>query len=49
MSSYDSDPLTCDTTLFTAKYSPNSVKSNRIFPGKERGERALILTYLDSP
>ena len=32
-----------------SKNSPNVTKSNRIFPGKGRGDRALILTYLDSP
>ena len=37
------DPLTCDL-----KKGPNSAKSNRIFPGKWRGYRAMILTYLDS-
>ena len=48
ISNFDSDPFPCDTALFTAKYGPNSAKSNRIFPRKGRGERALILTYLDS-
>ena len=36
MSDFDSDPLTCNSALFTAK---NSGKSNRIFVGKGRGER----------
>ena len=43
MSNFDFDPL---TTI--AKNSPNSGKSNGIFPGKGRGDRALILTYMDS-
>ena len=38
MSDFDPDRLTCDPTLFPAKNSSNSVKSNRIFPGKERGD-----------
>ena len=49
MPNFDSDPLTCDPVLFSAKNSPNSAKSNHIFPGKGRGDRALILTYLNSP
>ena len=49
MSHFDSDPPTCGRALFLAKNSPNSAKSNRIFPGKERGDRALILTYFDNP
>ena len=32
ISNFDSDPLTCDSALFPAKNSPNSVKSNHIFP-----------------
>ena len=44
-----SSPLTCDPALFPDKNSPNIAKSNRIFPGKGRGDKALILTYLDSP
>ena len=43
-----SNPLTCDPTLFSGKSSPNIGRSNCIFSGKERGDRALILTYLDS-
>ena len=31
------------------KIYSDPAKSNRIFPGKERGKRALMLTYLDSP
>ena len=49
MSNFDSDPLTCDHGLFSAKNSPNSAKSNLIFHGKGRGDRALVLTYWDSP
>ena len=33
----------------TWKSSPNITNSNRVFPGKGRGDRYLILTYLDSP
>ena len=49
MSNFDSNPLTCDPALFTAKNRRSSAKSNRIFPGKGRVESALMLTYLDSP
>ena len=49
MSNFDSDPLTCDPAMFLAKKSPNSAKRNRIFSGKGRGDRALILKYLGSP
>ena len=31
-----------------SKISPNNEKSNRIFPGMGRGDRDLILAYLDS-
>ena len=31
-----------------SRNSPNIAKSNRVFPGKARGDRALVLTYLDS-
>ena len=48
MSYSDFNPLTCDPFFFLAKNSTNSAKSNRIFPRKERGDRASILTYLDS-
>ena len=41
--------LTCDPALFPARNSLNSAKCNCIFPGKRRGDRALILTSLDSP
>ena len=50
LSNFDFNPLICDPTLFPGKNSPNIAKSNnRVFPGKGRGDRALILTYLDSP
>ena len=35
--------------LFPAKNIPNSAKINRIFPDKGMEDRALSLTYLDSP
>ena len=38
-----------DPTLFPDKNSRNIAKSNRFFPGKGRGDGALILTYLVSP
>ena len=41
--------LICDATLFPCKNIPNISKSNRVFPEKGRGDRALILTYLDNP
>ena len=49
MSNFDLNPLTSDLTLFPVKNSPNSAKSNHIFTGKERGDRNLLLTFLDSP
>ena len=42
------NPLICDPTLFPGKNSPNIAKSNRVSPGKGRGDRTWILTYLDS-
>ena len=48
MSNFDSDAFTCDPVQFLGKNSPNSARSNSIFPGKERRNRALILTDLDS-
>ena len=48
MSNFDSDPLTSDPALFPAENIPNSAKSNHIFRGKRRGDRALILKVLDS-
>ena len=49
MSYFDSGPLTCDHSPFLAKNNQNRAKSDRIFPEKLRGDRALILQYLDSP
>ena len=49
MSDFDSKRLICDPTLLPGKNSPNIANNNRVFPGKRRGDRALILTYLDSP
>ena len=49
LSNFVSNPLICDPTLFLGKNSPNIAKSNCVFPGKGRGDRALILTYLNSP
>ena len=49
LSNFDFNALICDATLFAGKNSPNIGKGNRVFPGKGRGDRALILTYLDSP
>ena len=46
---FDSNPLICDPTLFPGKNSPNIAKSNRVFPGKKKEDRALILTSLNSP
>ena len=40
--------MTCDPTLFSGKNSPNTTQSNRVFLGKRRVDRALILTYLNS-
>ena len=49
LTSLDSNTLICDPTLFPGKNSPNIAKSNRVFPGKKKEDRALILTYLNSP
>ena len=38
-----------DLTWFPGKNSPNIGKSNRVFPRKGKGDRALILTNLDCP
>ena len=48
LTNFDPNPLICDPTLFLGKNCPNIAKSNRVFPGKEKKDRALILTYLDS-
>ena len=47
LQNFESNPLICDPTLFPCKKSPNIAKSNRVFPGKGRGDKALILTYLN--
>ena len=49
LSDFDSNPLIWDPTLFPGKNSLNTAKSNRVFPENGRGDRALVLTYLDSP
>ena len=48
LSSFDANPLICEPTLFPGKTGLNIAKSKHVFPGKGRGDRALILTYLDS-
>ena len=45
---FDPNPLICDPTLLPSKNSPNIAKSNCVFPGKRKENRALILTYLNS-
>ena len=49
LTNFDSNPLICDLTLFPGKNNPNIAKSNRVFPGKEKEDRVLISTYLNSP
>ena len=49
LSNFDSNPLIFDPNLLPGKNSPNIAKSNHVFLGKGTGDRALILTYLDSP
>ena len=49
LSNFYFNPMICDPTLFPAKTSPNIAKSNRVFPGKGRWDRALILKYLYNP
>ena len=49
LSHFDSNPLICDPTLFSDNKTPHIASSNRVFPGKGRGDRALILTHLVSP
>ena len=49
LQNFESNPLICDPTLFPCKNSSNIAKSNRVFPGKGRGGKALILTYLNGP
>ena len=48
LSNFGTAPLTCDPALFPGKNIPNIAKSNGIFPGKGRGDKDFILTYLDS-
>ena len=48
MLNFDSCPCMSDYPLFPGKNSPNRAKGNHIFPGKGRGDRPLILPYLDS-
>ena len=45
---FNSTPLTSDSALFPGKNIPNIAKSNGIFPGKGRGDKDFILTYLGS-
>ena len=42
LSNFDSTPLTFDPALFPGKNIPNIAKSNRIFPGKGRGDKDFI-------
>ena len=49
MSNFDTNPFTCGLTLLPGKSSPNIANKKHVFPEKGRGDRALILTYLDSP
>ena len=49
LTNFDYNPLICHPTLFPGKNSPNIAKSDRIFPGKRKEDRALILTYLNNP
>ena len=44
MLDFNSNPLTCKTAPFS-----KSEKTNRVFAGKGRGGRTLVLAYLDSP
>ena len=46
---FDSNPLICDLTLLPGKNSPSISNNYCVFTGKGRGDRALILKYLDSP
>ena len=48
LTNFDSNPLICDPALFPSKNSSNIAKSNRVFPGKAKKDRALVLTYLNS-
>ena len=42
LSNFDSTPLTFDPALFPGKNVPSIAKSNRIFPGKGRGDKDFI-------
>ena len=46
---FDFKSLIFDPTLFPGKNSRNIAKSNRAFSAKGRGDRSLILKYLDNP
>ena len=48
LSNFDCTTLTFGSALFPDKNILNIAKSNRIFPGKGRGDKDFILTYLDS-
>ena len=48
LSNFDSTTLSFGSALFPDKNILNIAKSNRIFPGKGRGDKDFILTYLDS-
>ena len=41
-------PMNCYPAMFPGKNIPNIARSNHIFPGKGRGDKDFILTYLDS-
>ena len=49
MLDFDSEPLTFEHTLLLPKKCAKTSKSNPIFHFKERRDRVLTLTYLDSP
>ena len=49
MLDFDSEPLTFEHTLLLPKKCAKTAKSNPIFHFKERRDRVLTLTYLDSP
>ena len=42
-----SNPQTCDPVLIPTENSLNDAKSNRLFPGKARKDRAFVLTNLE--
>ena len=42
LSNFNSATLTCDPTVFPGKIIPNIAKSDRIFPGKGRGDKDLF-------